>query len=224
MFYNWNEKPPTLKAILESIVNFEREEKVGVSKLARLGREKIFSFDYELSEVVSKEEFECAILNHFIDRRIGFETVGAFKLKLENKLVEIMPIANKMFDAMSELSVLESGEKTIREKMEKNNYKNKTNSTTNQDSENDSRNSDTPQNKIENVKNGSYVSNYSFDTFKNKTSNDSENNSDDDLYLKETITKTSPKQIESFINFSKNVKSVYTYLFEELECLFYNLY
>ena len=59
------EKPPTLYAILNSIVNYDKEDKTKIKDLAKEGREKIFDFDYPLSDKLDKEEFECLILNKF---------------------------------------------------------------------------------------------------------------------------------------------------------------
>ena len=89
-----NPKPPTLYAIMNSIANYDAEEKTKIRNLAKATHEKIFDFDYPLSNKVDKEEFECQILNHFIMRRIGQETFTAFQLFLENKLNEILPYYN----------------------------------------------------------------------------------------------------------------------------------
>ena len=70
--------PPTLYVVLESMVNFSSENKVKIKDLAKEGREKIFDFQYPLSDKIIKEDFECLILNHFMMRRIGFETIIIF--------------------------------------------------------------------------------------------------------------------------------------------------
>ena len=87
MIPTWNEKPPTLYSILESIVNYGTDDKTKIKDLAKSGRETIFNFTYPLSNKVTKEDFECMILNHFIMRRIGFETVTAFRIQLNVKLI-----------------------------------------------------------------------------------------------------------------------------------------
>ena len=93
--------PPTLYSILDSIVNFGKpeNEKIKVPQLSENGRSTIFNFDYPLSNNISKEKFETMILNHFLLRRIGFDTVTSFVVQLNVKLNEIMPMYNKMFDA-----------------------------------------------------------------------------------------------------------------------------
>ena len=86
--------PPTLYALLNSIVNFDSETKTKIKDLASAGRSEIFDFTYPLSEKVEREDFEVLILNHFLMRCIGYDTLTAFKIALNVKLNEIMPIYN----------------------------------------------------------------------------------------------------------------------------------
>lgn len=129
MIPTWNEKPPTLYSILESIVNFDKEEQTKIKDLAKTGRTTIFNFTYPLSTNVSKEDFECMILNHFIMRRIGFETVTAFRIQLNVKLNEIMPMYNKMFDMLEGWDIFNDGEKVTREVEDSRNIKTTSEST-----------------------------------------------------------------------------------------------
>ena len=108
-----NDKPPTLYAILNSIVNYDKvsDEQVKIKNLTREGRYKIFDFYYPLSSKVNKEEFEINILNHFIMRRIGYETFTSWQIALNSKLNEIMPKYNKILDALSEWDIFNDGER-----------------------------------------------------------------------------------------------------------------
>ena len=103
-----DDKPPTLYALLDSICNaspddvfdyWDNNEPVKIYDLASQARETVFkNINYPLSENVSRETFETDILNHFILRRIGYETFTGFKIALNNKLREIMPKYNILFD------------------------------------------------------------------------------------------------------------------------------
>lgn len=199
MIPTWNEKPPTLYSILESIVNFDKEDKTKIKDLAKSGRSTIFNFNYPLSTKVVKEDFECMILNHFIMRRIGFETVTAFRIQLNVKLNEIMPMYNKMFDMLDGWDIFNDGENVTREVTESRNIKTTSESTT-ENSQNttndnitstdttssntlnnnatttgqntsDNRNSDTPQNRLSEVRSGEYVDDYKY-TQDNSSSTD----------------------------------------------------
>lgn len=223
-YFNWNEKPPTLKAILESIVNFDNPNPVGLSRLAKLGRDKIFSFDYDLDTTLfTKEDFEVNILNHYIDRRIGFETVGAFKLKLEVKINEILPQINLLVKTYSELINQGLVNKTIRTKTEDNSYNKSTTGGSEINSEYDNRFSDTPQNKISDVKDGTYTTNYTYNQTNTTNTSNLMDESSDDMSLEETIEKINGDEVLKSLKLIEDTKNIYTLVYKELECLFYNL-
>lgn len=246
-----NEKPPTLYSLLESIVNYGKEDKQKIKDLAKYGRSTIFDFDYPLSEKITKEQFECMILNHFLMRRIGFETLTAFKIQLNVKLNEIMPMYNKLIDLLYSENAF--GEITTRKGFDnrETNTKNKdvsntTNSMTNnahtEHTENneeisDRRQSDTPQDELENVRDGSYVTNYNYDTKNNESHSENNDNSEtrgfsnneingetntkDNNNYEENISKINMFEIYSKLN--EEIKNIYTMIFKDLECLFYQL-
>lgn len=244
--------PPTIYTILESIVNPDVDlndpaPEVKIKDLAKAGRSTIFNFDYPLTSNITKEKFETMILNHFLQRRIGFETVTAFRIQLDVKLNEIMPLYNKMFDALENWEIFNDGEKTVRtgtDNRTQNSTQNSTNntnnsltnhSTTSTNDISDRRNSELPQNQLEDLKNGSYVTNYNYDTNNNNgednstsqgtstATNNSSNNSTDNNIYNETITRTPADKIAILKEMQENIKSIYTMIFKDLECLFYQL-
>ena len=83
-----NLNPPTLYSLLESIVNYGKDDKTKIKDLAKVGRTEIFDFDYDLTDRLTREEFETHILNHYLMRRIGFETLTAFKKQHNCKINE----------------------------------------------------------------------------------------------------------------------------------------
>lgn len=233
------EKPPTVYAILESIVNYGKDEKTKIKDLAKEGRTTIFDFDYPLSNKISKQDFECMILNHFLMRRIGFETVTAFRIQLNVKINEIMPLYNKMFDALENWNIFNDGDitkrygtdnRTIDSTAEtKNTLQNQ--STTETSETSDRRNSELPQDQLELLRDGSYVSNYNYDqnngnstdnSSSNGTSNSKNNTKDDNIY-QETIERSPADKIAIYKEFQENLKSIYGMIFKDLECLFYQL-
>ena len=233
------EKPPTVYTILESIVNYGKDDKTKIKNLAKEGRTTIFDFDYPLSSNINKEDFESMILNHFLMRRIGFETVTAFRIQLNVKLNEIMPLYNKMFDALENWNIFNDGETTKRYGTDnrtieatgetENTLENE--STTNSSETSDRRNSELPQNQLELLRDGSYVSNYNYDqnnaeSKDNSTSNgksNSKNNTKDDNIYQETIEKSPADKIAIYKEFQENLKSIYGMIFKDLECLFYQV-
>lgn len=234
-------KPPTIYSLLQSIVNYGNDEHVKTSNLAKYGRATFFDFDYPLSNVVSKEDFECMILNHYMMRRIGYETFTGFQIALNVKLNEIMPKYNLLFDAINDWSLFGDGERITRNVADSRNTQNTTtgsatsslNSTTTDSGTTDSRSSNMPNNQIENVQNGSYLSDYNYDVNTstassqsggNQSSNENRTTSDAG-YLTETILRSSDgsKNIDILLKVTKDMQNIYTMIFKELDVLFYQL-
>lgn len=226
---SWNTKPITLLSYMDSIVNYGKpeDEKKKNRELAKYSRETIFDFDYPLSNKVNREYFECQILNHYIMRRIGFETPTAFEIALENKLNEIMPDYNKLFDMLDGWDVFNDGENVTRTQTTTNTLSNTgtntTNSTTNNTS--DRRYSKTPQNQLQDVRDGKYITDYNYDTTNgtnNITSNDT-TNSNGSGTINETITRTPAEKMRLYNEYKTNLTHIMTLIYKDLDVLFYGL-
>lgn len=187
------------------------------------------------------------ILNKFLMRRIGFDTVTAFRIQLDVKLNEIMPIYNKMFDSLKNWDIFNDGETTTRtgtndkttasQNSSSNSITN--NMTVNTENSNtnisDRRSSNTPQSNLDNVRDGKYVTNYDYDTntdtgesestttgTTNGTMTGSQNGTDNTEY-QEIVTKTPGDKISILRSMQTEINSIYTMIFDELEILFYGL-
>lgn len=234
-----NMKPPTIYAILNSICNFDAETQTKIVDLAKVGRTKIFNFDYPLSDKVDKEKFECMILNHFLQRRINFQTITGFQIQLNVKLNEIMPLYNKMFDSLDGWNIFEDGEKTTHDSRDdrttnvENSANNSLSSNSNTTSENisDLRYSKMPQNELQNIKDGKYVTDYNYNQ-DNATNTDEStstgassgtSNTKDNNILHEEWNRSPSDKIAIYKEFQENLKSIYGMIFKDLECLFYGL-
>lgn len=233
------EKPPTLYSIMNSMANFDAEEQTKIKDLAKATHEKIFNFDYPLSSNINKEDFECIILNKFIMRRISYETFTAWQIQLNVKLNEIMPMYNKLFDAIQNWNLFEDGEKITRLQEDKRTIENTLNSTTTNELQNtsnttntsDRRYSDTPENQIQNIKDGNYVTDYNFDTntaedtstSNAKSNSNSTNNTKDNNNLVEETTRTIADKMNLYKQFLESKQNIYSMIFKDLECLFYQL-
>lgn len=234
---NYNEKPPTLYSIMNSIANYNKpaEEQTKIRNLAKVTHSKIFDFDYPLDSSVDKEEFECMILNHFIKRRIGTETFTEFQINLEVKLNSIMPVYNKMFNMLYNSGLGETSQK-VGNNNNKVNTQNEVNTqtesrttgTNSQDLTTDSRNSELPQNQLENLHRGSYASNADYTTQKNNsTSNTQDNSNSNQRQNANTTNDTKYDEIQTNTNIVEllqlELKSIYDKLFKDLDDLFYGL-
>lgn len=214
-----DERPPRLYDLLESLVNYGKTDKTKIKNLAKESRNYIFDFDYPLSDKVNKENFEIMILNHFLLRRIGFETFTSFQIQLNVKLNEIMPLYNKMFDVLDEWNIFNDGE-LVERNVKSENTLNNSSETTGKNIE-DLRYSDTPQNQLENLKDGNYVTdaNYNQRNSENKDKSESKGNSSSD----ETIKRSPADKISIYKEFQENLNNIYSMIFKDLECLFYQL-
>lgn len=224
-------RPPRLYDLLESLVNYGKTDKTKIKNLAKESRNYIFDFDYPLSNKVDKEKFETMILNHFILRRIGFETFTSFQIQLNVKLNEIMPLYNKMFESLDGWNLFNDGEIVERDLKDNRTIENNTsaNNKLNNKSETiaDLRYSDTPQNQLENLRDGSYVTDANYnknnDTSESIGESTAKTNTKDDNVLHETIKRSPSDKIAIYKEFQDNLKSIYNMIFKDLDCLFYQL-
>lgn len=215
--------PPTLKSLMNSICNYGKEEKTNIYNLAKGSRETIFNFDYPLSDKVNREDFEVMILNHYIHRRIGFDTPTEFRIALNVKLNEIMPRYNKLFDMLDGWDLYNDGEVTTR--VQTDNGSNTLNNTINANNTNisDRRNSNVPQNELEDVQNGSYMTDYNYDTNTDSNTTVSNTSGNNSNTTNETITRSPSDKIRIYKEFMENVNNIYSLIFKDLDSLFYGL-
>lgn len=206
-----NPKPPTLYAILNSIANYDNPTKTKIRNLAKATHERIFDFDYDLATALDKEQFEIDILNHFMMRRIGFDTVTAFQLYLENKLHEILPYYNLMFDAFKDYKLFDSGEVIERVTVDNKNID------TSGHSDSESKYSEYPLNQLSDITDGTYVS--------NQTTVDSNvtNNSQEDNTTNENIKRSPVDKMSIYKTFLDTKRSVMSMIYKELDILFYGI-
>lgn len=215
--------PPTLKSLMNSICNYGKEEKTNIYNLAKGSRTTIFNFDYPLSNKVNREDFEIMILNHFIHRRIGFDTPTEFRIALNVKLNEIMPRYNKLFDMLDGWDLYNDGEVTTR--VQTDNGSNSLNNTTNNNSSStsDRRNSQMPQNEIQDVRDGNYMTDYNYDTNIDSGTVTSNSNGTSANTTNETITRSPSDKIRIYKEFMENIDNIYSLIFKDLDSLFYGL-
>lgn len=219
--------PPTLYSIMDAMVNFGQTDKVKIKDLPLASREEIFDFNYPLTNKISKQDFEVLILKHFMMRRIGYDTMTAFKIALDVKLNEIMPIYNKMFDMLDGWDLFSDGEIETRNVVDSRSTQNLSslNQTNSGTDTSDRRFSELPQNRLTDLQNGNYVTDYNYDTntTSNSMNNQSASNITDSGSLNERIERSPADKIAIYKNFLESRESIYTMIFRDLDNLFYGL-
>lgn len=210
-----NPVPPTVYAILNSIANYGKTEYTKIRELSKACHDKIFDFEYVLSDKVDKDQFEIDILNHYIERRIGYDTVTSFQLHLENKLHEILPYYNTLFDALTDYKLFNDGETITRHKTNDRDI----NSESSLNGINDMRYSKYPQNQLSDISDGSYVTDQNYN--QNNTNTNVTTNENDTL--DEVSTRTPHDKMLMYEKYLNTKNSIMTKIYKDLDVLFYQV-
>ena len=172
-------------------------------------REYIFDFTYPVIDEATKKRIEIAILKHYYMREIAFESVGIWKIKLNDRLNLIMPRYNALYNKQDlNLSpyvngyVSESGNTTG-------------NSSTDVNNEDWQTTSDTPQGILTDLKEGRYSSMAVYT--ENNDNTDSRNSSN---YERMQESLNGITYAEAFRNYFDNIISIDEELVNEFSDLF----
>lgn len=201
-----SDEPPMLSDLMDSKVNYNNPDPVDVDDLPEAFRSYLFDFDYPLDNKY-KQDFEITFLEHYMFRRIGFETFTSFKIHLKVKLKSIMPKYNKMFEGFSKLNFL--GLKETHSRSESENGVSTGNTT------NDNRYSQLPQNEIQDVKDGAYLTDYTYNT--GTSEGTAERN------VNENINITRADELEEYKKFLDFTNNIYDDIFKECDSLFFSV-
>lgn len=229
-----NDEPPTLLALMNSKINYNNPTPVSIENLPSAFKSFLFDFDYPLDNQY-KSDFEETFLTHYMFRRIGFETYLSFKLHLKVKLKEIMPKYNKMLAGFSSLDFLgdrETHTRTITGQKAETSSSSLTDSASvsgTSNTINDNRFSDLPQSSIANVQDGSYLTDYTYNTVggmttstsSNTSSGSTTNNTSDSKT--DTLTIAKADSIKEYELYLKTVNNIYEMIFSECDSLFFGL-
>lgn len=218
-----NHVPPTLFQLCNSIC-YTNNTPSRIMNLAQNSRATIFDFDYPLSSKVDKEKFEINIINHFLMRRIGQETFTAFQLMLYNKLNEIMPKYNILLDALYDWDLFNDGEVTSRTLDTENESEASAQSTTSNNNISDRRYSAMPDNRLDDIRSGAYLTDYNYDTNNSSSNDNSKSNGKSKSKNIEQITRTPGDKNAIYNDFLREQNNIYTKIYEDLEPCFYGIY
>lgn len=225
--FNQCDLPPTLYSIMESMVNYNREEQVKIKDLSQYAKDRIFNFDYPISELFDKDKFEDLFLKHYMFRRINFDTFTSFQIHLEVKLNEIMPKYYKMLEGFTGINF--DGDVETHTRTQTDSKTSTSNSTINNTSadttETENKFSDMPQDLIDDIKDDKYVTEYTQNkgTSNGNSNSNSTNNTTDNGNLEETITIKRADSIDEYQKYLQVMNNIYSMIFKECDSLFYGL-
>lgn len=172
-------------------------------------REYIFDFTYPVIDEATKKRIEIAILKHYYMREIAFESVGIWKIKLNDRLNLIMPRYNALYNKQDlNLSPYVNG--YINESGDT--HGNSNTDVTNEDWQTTS---DTPQGILTDLKEGKYSSMAVY-----TENNDNTANSNTSSYNRMQESLNGITYAEAFRNYFDNIISIDEELVNEFSDLF----
>lgn len=224
------------------------ENPTNLTDLITKAKVHIFDFEYGIKSE-AKVDFETMFIRHFLNRRIGYETYSMWKNYLITKLYEIIPKYNLMLNAIDDWDIF-LAEKEVREQLtntssiahtDTESVSNQATTGSNQNGniasdKVDQRFSDTPQNKLTDIQNGTYLSSYQLTQTDSSTSSADMSSNSNSIAAKsgatardkatgnlnETITRSN-FDVDRYLNFQSNFKNITTQMFKDLDCLFYQI-
>lgn len=168
-------------------------------------REFIFDFDYPVLDEATKKRIEIAILKHYYYREIAFETIGMFKIKLNDRLNLIMGRYNSLYQKQ-DLSLSPYINSYLEESGQ-------SSSTSDVNNENWVTTSDTPRGILTDLKEGKYSSLATLTTNTDDTDNSSN-------YNRNVSSLNGLTYAEAFRNYYDNIISLDEELVNEFSDLF----
>ena len=168
-------------------------------------REFIFDFNYPVLDEATKKRIEIAILKHYYYREIAFETIGEFKIKLNDRLNLIMGRYNSLYQKqdLSLSPYINSYLKEVGNNSSKSDVNNENWQTT----------SDTPRGILTDLKEGRYSSLATYTTNTDGTENSGN-------YERQVDSLTGMTYAEAFRNYYDNIISLDEELVNEFSDLF----
>lgn len=168
-------------------------------------REFIFDFDYPVLDNATKKRIEVAILKHYYYREIAFETIGQFKIKLNDRLNLIMGRYNSLYQKQ-DLTLSPYINSYLSEVGQ-------SSSTSDVNNENWVTTSDTPRGILTDLKEGKYSSLATYTTNTDDTDNSSN-------YNRNVSSLNGLTYAEAFRNYYDNIISLDEELVNEFSDLF----
>ena len=207
---------------------------------------KVFDFNWEIFDENYRAVLATKILRHFYTREICEETVGLWKLRLQNKLNEIMPYYNQLykselltFNPLYDIDVTtEHDRRSTDITVDNATTNNATNTTANSETNSNEVNkySDTPQGSLVNVESGEYLTNAriingtdNVNTSGNSNSNttfvDNINRNGTEEYVTRVVGKSGGNSYAKLIReFRENMLNIDRMILDDLGVLFFGLW
>lgn len=180
-----------------------------IDEKLEVARKYIFDFEYPVIDDTTKARIEKAILKHYYYREIAFETVGMFKIKLNDRLNLIMSRYNSLYEKQ-DLNVSPYVNSYLKETGTSNNSNN-----TDVKNEDWQTTSDTPRGILDGLKEGKYSSMAVYNENKDNT-----NTTGNSSYERNVESLNGMTYADAFRNYFDNIISIDEELVNEFSDLF----
>lgn len=197
----------TIKDIVNNYNLFDNSK--SIDEKLDTAREYIFDFNYPVIDDTTKKRIEVAILKHYYYREIAFETVGMFKIKLNDRLNLIMSRYNALYQKQ-DLTLSPYINSYLKETGDNNGLSN-----TNVKNDDWQTTSNTPQGILQDLKEGRYSS---MAVYTDNTDNTDSSTSGN--YRREVESLNGITYAEAFRNYFDNIISIDEELVNEFSDLF----
>ena len=180
-----------------------------IDEKLEVARKYIFDFEYPIIDDTTKARIEKAILKHYYYREIAFETVGMFKIKLNDRLNLIMSRYNALYKKQ-DLNVSPYVNSYLKENGVSNN-------SSNSDVKNEDwqTTSDTPRGILNELKEGKYSSMAVYNE-----NNDNTKSTGNSSYERNVESLNGMTYADAFRNYFDNIISIDEELVNEFSDLF----
>lgn len=196
----------TIKDIVNNYNLFDNKT---IDEKLDYARGYLFDFNYPVIDEATKKRIEIAILKHYYYREIAFETVGMFKIKLNDRLNLIMNRYNALYQKQ-DLTLSPYVNSYLKE------YGDSAgNSSSNTNNEDWQTTSDTPSGILNDLKEGKYSSMAVLNTADDNTTNNNTSN-----YTRNVESINGMTYAEAFRNYYDNIISIDEELVNEFSDLF----
>lgn len=211
-----------VRLICESLLDLnENVVSNGVDDVLEQTWDKVFTFKFPIFDEAYRKELCIKILRHFWTREIAHETYGAWKLRMETKLCDIMPYYNQLYKSeLLEFNPLYDVDFTRTTNRDSADTVNGVNDGTSKSTD---LFSDTPQNGLQSVESGEYLTNASVSDNNYRNNNTTNSNSNENFWEK-VQGRTHKPAAQLLMDFRKSFLNIDMLIIDELEPLFMQLW
>lgn len=211
-----------VRLICESLLDLnENVVSNGVDDVLEQTWDKVFTFKFPIFDEAYRKELCIKILRHFWTREIAHETYGAWKLRMETKLCDIMPYYNQLYKSelleFNPLYDVDFSRTTNRDSADT------VNGVNDGTSKSTDLFSDTPQNGLQDVESGEYLTNASVSDNNYRNNNTTNSNSNENFWEK-VQGRTHKPASQLLMDFRKSFLNIDMLIIDELEPLFMQLW